>query len=385
MKTRIWATCAVAATIAVGSPAAAQPTVDEETATAQDIALIAAANGWGLAVTSAHMQAQETLSGLADRLARQFPARYAGAVLAEQPGGTSVISFKGEVPPAAEEQAAAAGIPVDLRGGRPESVAELGARAAAIARHLGTRYAEVGAAVLPDGWIEVAVSGGPAPVPELPAELAARTRITLAPGPVVQPEDVIGGTWLEDSDAFECTGGFTVVDNATGETGLATAGHCNGLDEWDSPIAGVADVTLTFEDEDLGAYGDVQWHSSSDVEPDDFYADSLNNIRDVSSVVSTAGFVVNGTHCVYGRASNNRECDQVYSTWAITFVGGTLIDRLVMMDDDNTVPGDSGGNWSYSNTAAGIHQGDVWLPFKQHNVFSKASLLPSALGVSVRT
>ena len=55
------------------------------------------------------------------------------------------------------------------------------------------------------------------------------------------------------------------------------------------------------------------------------------------------------------------------------------------MRNDHTIAGDSGGTWSFGTTAAGIHQGDIWLPFKRRNVFTPAALLPAALGVAVRT
>lgn len=92
--------------------------------------------------------------------------------------------------------AGAAGIPVALTGGRPESAAELRDRTDAVAMHLSTMYTEVAAAVRPDGSIEAAVHGGPAPVPDLPPALNPRTRVVLAPGPVVE-RDVVGGAWRQ--------------------------------------------------------------------------------------------------------------------------------------------------------------------------------------------
>jgi hypothetical protein len=55
------------------------------------------------------------------------------------------------------------------------------------------------------------------------------------------------------------------------------------------------------------------------------------------------------------------------------------------MDEDNTVGGDSGGPWSYSTEAAGIHKGDKWIWFGTRNTFTKASRLDEALGVRIRT
>jgi hypothetical protein len=370
------------AAVATGPSPAGAADPAEGGAFAEDVALVAAQTGWAPAATAAHLQVQRTLGELADELAGTFPDRYAGARLAAVPGGVSQVWFKGPVPPAAAERVATAGIPVEAVGGRPESAAELRDRAEAVAKYLATAYAEVAAAVRADGWVEAAVSGGPAAVPELPPALAARTSVTVAPGGVVKPE-IVGGTWLEDGNVFECTGGFTVYDIWTGVTGLATAGHCTGIDEWDSPVAGVADVALTFQGEHLGVFGDVQWHTSPDVEPDDFYA-TASTTRDVAAVQSWGGLTFGSWWCVYGRSSNSRSCDDVYSTFAVTIALGNFVSSLIAMRHDNTVGGDSGGTWSWGNTAAGIHQGDIWLPFRSRNVFSVAALLPLALGVAVR-
>jgi hypothetical protein len=97
----------MAAVTAGPPPAGAAPaTPSESGAFAEDVALVAARTGWGPAATAAHLQVQQKLGGLADQLARMYPARYAGARLAAAPGGTSELWFKGEVPPVAAELAA---------------------------------------------------------------------------------------------------------------------------------------------------------------------------------------------------------------------------------------------------------------------------------------
>ena len=90
-------------------------------------------------------------------------------------------------------------------------------------------------------------------------------------------------------------------------------------------------------------------------------------------------------YCIYGRSSNNRECDEVYSDFVNAISGGTLISSLVGMTDDNTIGGDSGGPWSFGTEATGGHRGDQWIWFKYRNVFSVADLFPVALGVFVQT
>ena len=53
----------------------------------------------------------------------------------------------------------------------------------------------------------------------------------------------------------ECTSGF-VVEDALGERGIATAGHCDNSLTDDG-------ASLTFEEEHEGTHGDFQWHSGS--------------------------------------------------------------------------------------------------------------------------
>lgn len=56
------------------------------------------------------------------------------------------------------------------------------------------------------------------------------------------------------------------------------------------------------------------------------------------------------------------------------------------MDDDAvTKVGDSGGGWTYGNTAYGSLVGTCPVDGESRNVFSVAALVEEALGVSVRT
>jgi hypothetical protein len=354
--------------------------VDRPTAVAQDVALVAAKRGWSLQATADHLQVQMKLSKLLVDLSAHYPETYAGGVLAEQPGGVSLIRFKGTVPPGAAEKAAAAGIPVTVRGGSKYSEMELRRRSVAILEHLRSAgYTDAVTAVMPEGFVELTIGSG-APSPLLPPELRDDVRTTVIAGPATRPEHTRGGARLQDANAFECTSGFT-VQSATGVTGVTTAAHCSGLDEYDPPN-GDPDYAITFVSEHLGLFGDVQWHTSSHVEPNEFYA-TATSIRTVTSVESWGGIAVNNSYCVYGRSSNNRACDQVYSSFVNALSGLNLISCLVGMDDDNTIPGDSGGTWSFGTEAAGGHRGDQWIWFKYRNVWSVADLYPLALGVTV--
>lgn len=354
--------------------------VDRATAMAHEAALIAAKTGWTIAATRDHMRVQDTLSNLAAGLAAQHPATFAGAQLTPQPGGESIIRFKGGVPDDAAEAVAAAGIPVDLRGGLRYSAAEMRDRAEAIVQHLaGEGYADVSAAVIPAG-IDVTVGAGPSTEPVLPPELSDGVRLTRITGPGVREEHTRGGAWLQVNNSNSCTSGFTVVDGS-GVTGVTTAAHCTGLDEYNPPN-GDPDYAIPFQGQHLGIFGDVQWHTSSHIEPNEFYA-TATQIRTVTSVEPWLGIVWGNWYCVYGRSSNNRQCDDVYSIFVVSWSGGTLIGNLVAMRDDNTIAGDSGGTWAWGTDAAGGHRGDQWIWFSWRNIFSVADLYPAALGVTV--
>jgi hypothetical protein len=350
--------------------------VDSQTGFAHDVGLIAARTGWTPAATADHMRVQQRLGALLGRLAQRHPATFAGGRLAAEPGGTSVVRFTGAVPPDAAADAAAAGIRVDVVGGAKYSSAEQRARVDAIVAHLrGTGHVDAAASALFDGSIEVVVGGGGLP-PQLPANLRDDVRVTMTPGAVSRTEHSLGGARLRDGGAFQCTSGFTVVENATGITGVSTAGHCTGIDQYDPP-GPEAPYAVTFEAEHVGSYGDFQWMTSSHLEPAQFYATDTQ-VRVLQSITPYVNLAVGATYCVYGRASNSRACDTVYSTYTST----TTIGSLVTMTADNTINGDSGGTWAFNNEGIGIHCGDLYTGGSWRNVYSLAANMYTALGVT---
>ena len=108
----------------------------------------------------------------------------------------------------------------------------------------------------------------------------------------------LGGETISD-----CTSGFG-TKNASGERGIATAGHCpNSLTD--------DGLSLTLVEEHEGYFGDLQWHEGSGSHTDDFYSGHLTSHethrRDVSSVQCP---IVGQTLCRNGRISN-RNCQEV--------------------------------------------------------------------------
>ena len=200
---------------------------------------------------------------------------------------------------------------------------------------------------------------------------------------VVVHEHTYGGAEVHSSGS-QCTTGFTVESLFTAETGVTTAAHCAGMTKYVQPQGGPT-YTIDFEGEHEGLFGEVAWYTSPDhLDAAEYYADFPDDLRQVNSVETSVA--VNNFYCVYSRMQGTRACDTVYAPFVAVYnSSGVIIAALVGMTADNTIGGDSGGPWSYSTEATGIHSGDVFLGFSWRNIFSVAKLLPAALLVSVIT
>ena len=177
-----------------------------------------------------------------------------------------------------------------------------------------------------------------------------------------------------------CTSGFAVT-TLGGTTGVSTAAHCSGLDQYNPPN-GDPDFSITFQGQHLGIFGDVQWQTTVDPR-----AGRVLRHRDTEIRSQDSGSRAVERHLrqqlvlrlrplvqqppVRRGVLRLRECH----------LGGSFISSLVGMTEDNTIGGDSGGPWSYGTEAVGGHRGDQWIWFKYRNVFSVADLFPVALGV----
>lgn len=180
-----------------------------------------------------------------------------------------------------------------------------------------------------------------------------------------QDDAIYGGSAIST-----CTSGFSVTKSGT--RGMSTAAHCGNSQSDGS-------VTLYFQNEHDGWWGDVQWHTSSSYEADDFYSGSFEaNLRDVSGV----GFATEGQSLCRNGKSTGKECDTVYQ------LNHCVGDRchLTAMHNDEASGGDSGGPWFYGNTAYGIHSGYKWWNFKYRDVFTPVRYIDDGMpGVYVAT
>ncbi|MEM7325493.1 MAG: hypothetical protein AAF531_20570 [Actinomycetota bacterium] len=359
--------------------------IDSRAAAAEDVAIIAKTFGWDRELTAVHMEEQLQFGQLINSVALELSEVYGGAAYAEEPGAVSQIMVKGKAPRELRRLVEKSGLKIEIVDGMKYSERELVDRADTIVDILGEAHDEVTSAVLPTGEIQIAVSGKLDPRVEIPKELLDGVAIVEGPEDLANPEaDIVGGVLVYATGGGSCTSAFSVRHNTTDEEGVATAAHCTGINRFSAPGP---DPVLTHEAQHAGDFGDMEWKTTDEDHDvlDDYWA-SPTSYRDVSSVWPANGYAVNMVTCVHSRVQGTRSCDQIYSTnTSVKYSGFARMRNLIATDNDNTVPGDSGGPWSYSSIADGIHSGDKWIWFGTRNVFSRADNLPSALGVSVMT
>jgi hypothetical protein len=357
-----------------------------------DLGLVARARGWTIAEAAAHRALSDSFGQIQERLATSRPGLYAGAELPPLPDQAPTLYIKGRADALVWELVRSAGYPIHVIEGRPFSWRELEARSLRLNRRLaGLGFRDIVTSFdETTSHVEAAVRRLPAMaslraqqvLARLPAEFQSGVRLALLDEDVVVDEHAYGGMWVRDDGVNMCTSGWSVTNGLI--TGVTTAGHCNGINQIVEPGVGVH--ALVHQAEHRGQWGDVEWKTSTHLEPDDFYA-SANDIRDVSSVEPRANITVGEAVCVYGRSSNARDCSHTVLRTSISCTNsGVFNDRLVAMNAKNTtIGGDSGGGWSFGLKAYGSHKGGCTVNGAVRNVFSVADLYDEALGVTVRT
>ncbi|WDE07916.1 hypothetical protein SG34_014115 [Thalassomonas viridans] len=180
-------------------------------------------------------------------------------------------------------------------------------------------------------------------------------KVVRGEGPMIDFEHSRGGNWLRDDGFRECTSGWA-VSGGSGD-GIITAAHCTGLNQFEEP--GVPLYSMTWRRQHLGPSGDTEYHTTTHIEPAEFYA-TAGSIREVNAwrwTWSMPGAAV----CRYGRSSNIRTCNHTVLNIGVTVnQNGTLVGSMVTASNHSGIGGDSGGGWSWGNTAWGIHSGSIW-------------------------
>ncbi len=89
------------------------------------------------------------------------------------------------------------------------------------------------------------------------------------------------------------------------------------------------------------------------------------------------------TVCRYGRSSNVRSCDHQVKAKSVSiiFKSGKLITKVAKVSGIGAIGGDSGGPWSWSTTAWGIHCGGS----KNNLFFTPVQQAEKKSGVTIKT
>lgn len=393
---------------------ASSPSIGEKEAFEIDAQLVAKTFGWDIQASREHMRNQKKFGRLVSQLVEKGPDVFAGSAMARNPGEAATIWIKGEALPYVKEMTEGFMKDNKLRvrvvDGMRYSELDQDKRMEQIENTLEKQgFYGVGAVMLPGDILQISMLASdrfpvtPAPKDRSPLRLdrdfidpAAEKLLpqdmdrrgiyfAFTNQPIDVDEHARGGRQVY-SGTGQCTSGFSVVRISDERNGIATAAHCTGMSNFNAESP-EADFDLFHRGEHCGSHGDVEWKSSNHFELAEYWA-SPSDRRDVNS--RETWYSVNNVYCVFSRMQGTRSCDRVYST-SVNQKGssgacnGVKAKRLVAMDEDNTVGGDSGGPWSYSTEAAGIHKGDKWIWFGTRNTFTKASRLDEALGVRIRT
>ena len=203
-------------------------------------------------------------------------------------------------------------------------------------------------------------------------------------------EDSYGGLglldWSNPSDDG-CTSGFTVLHTASGNEGIATAGHCDD----NEALAHHSGTLLTAEPGQVNANStDAQWLKTPGFEDiKQFRYNDAGNTKWVYSRVDRVNMVLEQMVCKYGR-STGEGCAFIKSkAWDKDAGGPTWNATFIRMDRSITADGDSGGPWFLDTAAYGLHGGttpcDPTQPTNNpcESYFMAQNYL-SAIGVQVR-
>ncbi|WP_454856902.1 S1 family peptidase [Promicromonospora soli] len=366
-----------------------------------ELAIVAAQRGITVAEADAAIGWQDSFARLATDLESAHPADFAGAEISSEVPAVGTIRFKGVVPAGVGQQLtleALDGFNVRLEGGAGLSAVDVDELVidvhSAVRDVAKDRLAEmvsyydksqrkviVTARPLDLAGLDLASSNVAATeiVAALPSRLESVADVVLDTSLSNATEARYGGGRLEASggSTLRCTSGFNV--RGSGTTGVATAGHCaNGLTH--ENVSGGIEFSLDYQSGHRGNWGDFQWHTSAESEPDDFYY-IAGVRRDVSARVNP---VVGQTLCRYGHATG-AHCNTVSDTSLCATLDGIETCRLVRMTGDTAEGGDSGGPLYYGTSAYGFHTGQVGCAIiTTCDVWSRVTYIDDALGVTVR-
>jgi hypothetical protein len=357
-----------------------------------DLALIAEGRGWSVQEARLSHEASEAVGRVAIKLAKERLEMFVGSVLSPDPAGRPRLLVKGQTDEYLRALVADESVVIDLVDNQPFSASENDERiqrATETLKAMGYSDFSVAADIQREGRLLVSVrktvglpstAGGVAA--SMPADLSQNLEVSVLDHPIGTLNAAFGGMLVFDTTGGVCTSGWSVgTYSCVGGTcfwtywGVTTSGHCTGMDTIVDPADG-SNYSYPFEEEHVGAWGDIERHTANTTKFDDFYARSTD-IRDVTAVESAAGISVGEDICLYSRVTNVRGCSTVNVT---NMNCGTGALKQVHMNSAFGVGGDSGSGHSFGNKAYGSHTGNCWVNGTFGDFFSVADYFDDALG-----
>lgn len=382
--TRPAATAMKPHTFIVPAAAPVTPTPSE----LQDLSVIATERGLQLEEVIGRYGWRQEFFNAVDRLRSAYPTKFTTAAVGSGDGYEAWVSFHGPAPDDLSIALGSVPVPVQVRSVNWSEAAVVEAAKkihyavladTAVASDVATdpdlESGEIRVSVKPPYGASAsstrdriaAIGRGNTPLQKAIITAPASIRVTIEVN-----QSLEGGVDVVDGGGplSGCTAGFTVWRNsAPSEHGVTTAGHCDNYQTYNGR------AVLTFISAHEGAYGDVQWHRSSEYVSNRFFYNTGATRPATGTGTAGPGAAV----CKFGQTSG-QTCDEVYKTNQCRgiYCGPTMTHRR------KAAGGDSGGPWFYGNTAYGIHSG-----WKTDNLFDRDMFTPisqahTRLGVSLR-
>ena len=179
-----------------------------------------------------------------------------------------------------------------------------------------------------------------------------------------------------------CTVAFSGWLN--GEEGVIGAGHCGNMNTYVSSYHGY-EYSMSPRVTHLGDNGDIAFYATDPghaLEAKYVAGPSQSDVRSVTgyNVSPSVGERV----CAYSRKLSQRSCTTVYRT-DVSFCadGYGCGSKLVATTVEFTIPGDSGGPWSWGSTAYGINSGNIYIDGAWRSTYTPIDVALSGLGATL--
>lgn len=303
------------------------------------------------------MEAERAAGKLSARLQVERPETFAGLYIEHTPEFKIVVRFTGD---ASTQLSAYTKDRLYIAEAAPRSLEVLRATQQEVASQLNKAGIEFAISLdLKSSTVDVFVRDPETTQVKIAKLLAAVDFIRLKEtvGFIEPTSSVAGGRRLEGDQQQLCTSGFNVVETATRELGLATAGHCDDNNYQRSPSARI----LFKAERNKGSY-DVQWGAqrrggvlfsqSNEI----IVAGETLPITDEASLIDT---VSGASVCKYG-VTTGLTCGTIKETeFLANWKGevGTFVQVVSADGSPMTVGGDSGGPVYAGSTAYGLVHG----------------------------